>query len=167
MPQHAFRFDPAQKREAWEKPRRGIGFEEARELFSRPYWLDQRTEVPEQYLAIGWVEGRLYSVIFEFREDAEGEYIHMVTLWRSTKEEVRLYEEKLVAPRRFPPNRLRARPSAAGRVEATSRGRMVQPIQRDGLDRMWAAREMNISRQASNRFAPALDQHYLAQRSRQ
>jgi hypothetical protein len=48
---------------------------------------------PEQYRAIGWVAERLYSVIFEVREDAEGEIFHLVTLWKSTKEEVRLYEE--------------------------------------------------------------------------
>src|ERR1017187_6494624 len=74
-------------------PRRGIGFEEARELFSRAYWLDQRSDVAEQFLAIGWVGGRLYSVIFEVREDEVGEILHLVTLWRSTKEEIRLYEE--------------------------------------------------------------------------
>jgi len=62
-------------------------------LFSRPYWLDQRSDAPEQNIAIGWVEDRLYSVIFEVREDDEGEYLHLVTLWRSTKEEIRLYEE--------------------------------------------------------------------------
>jgi hypothetical protein len=39
------------------------------------------------------VGGRLYSVIFEIREDEEGEIYHLVTLWKSTKEEVRLYEE--------------------------------------------------------------------------
>lgn len=49
--------------------------------FSRPYWLDQRSDVPEQYLAVGWVGDRLYSVIFEVREDEEGEI------------EVRRYEE--------------------------------------------------------------------------
>jgi len=54
-------------------PKRGIGFEEARELFSRPYWLDQRSDVLEQYVAIGWVGNRLYSVIFEVREDGDGE----------------------------------------------------------------------------------------------
>ena len=77
-----FHFDP-----------RGIGFEEAQQLFSKPYWLDQRSDVPEQYLAIGWVGDQLYSVIFEFREDEEGEILHLVTLWKSTKEEIRLYEE--------------------------------------------------------------------------
>src|SRR6266705_502137 len=52
---------------ASESPRRGIGFEEALELFSKPYWLDQRSAVPEQYLAVGWVGDRLHSVILEFR----------------------------------------------------------------------------------------------------
>lgn len=88
-----FRFDPRKSRRLRANPRRGIGFEEAQELFSQPYWLDQRSDVPEQYLAIGWVGHKLYSVVFEFREDEEGEILHLVTLWKSTKEEIRLYEE--------------------------------------------------------------------------
>ena len=36
---------------------------------------------------------RLYSVIFEVRKDEEGEIWHLVTLWKATKEEIRLYEE--------------------------------------------------------------------------
>jgi len=88
-----FSFDPRKSARLRANPRRGIGFEEAREIFSKPYWLDRRCDVPEQYLAIGWVRGRLYSVIFELREDNEGEILHLVTLWKSTKEEVRLYEE--------------------------------------------------------------------------
>jgi uncharacterized DUF497 family protein len=88
-----FSFDPRKSRRLKANPRRGIGFEEAQELFSRPYWLDQRSDVPEQFRAIGWVGDRLYSVIFEIREDEEGELFHLVTLWKSTKEEVKLYEE--------------------------------------------------------------------------
>jgi uncharacterized DUF497 family protein len=88
-----FSFDPRKSRRLRANSRRGIGFEEAQELFSRPYWLDQRSDVPEQYRAIGWVGDRLYSVIFEVREDEEGEILHLVTLWKSTKEEIRLYEE--------------------------------------------------------------------------
>lgn len=88
-----FSFDPRKSQRLRANKRRGIGFEEARELFSRPYWLDQRSDVPEQYVAIGWVGDRLYSVIFEIREDKEGEILHLVTLWRSTKEEIQLYEE--------------------------------------------------------------------------
>lgn len=88
-----FSFGPRKSQRLRANPRRGIGFEEAQELFSRPYWLDQRSDVPEQYRAIGWVCGRLYSVIFEIREDEQGEVYHLVTLWKSTKEEIQLYEE--------------------------------------------------------------------------
>ena len=88
-----FHFDPRKSKRLRANPRRGIGFEEAQEIFSRPYWLDQRSDVPEQYVAVGWVGDRMYSVIFEVREDQEGEILHLVTLWRSTKEEVQVYEE--------------------------------------------------------------------------
>jgi uncharacterized DUF497 family protein len=88
-----FSFDPRKSKRLRANRKRGIGFEEAQELFLRPYWLDRRSDVPEQYVAIGWVGDRLYSVIFEIRKDQEGEILHLVTLWKSTKEEVRLYEE--------------------------------------------------------------------------
>jgi uncharacterized DUF497 family protein len=88
-----FSFDLRKSKRLRANPRRGIGFEEAQELFFRPYWLDQRSDVLEQYRAIGWVGDRLYSVIFEIQRDEEGEILHLVTLWKSTKEEVRLYEE--------------------------------------------------------------------------
>jgi uncharacterized DUF497 family protein len=88
-----FHFDPRKSRRLRQNQRRGIGFEEAQEIFSRPYYLDQRSDLPEQYRAIGWVGGRLFTVIFEVREDAEGEYYHLVTLWRSTSQEQELYEE--------------------------------------------------------------------------
>lgn len=88
-----FTFDPRKSKRLRTNPKRGIGFEEVQELFSRPYWVDQRNDCPEQYAAIGWVRGRMYSVIFEFREDQKGEILHLATLWRSTKEEIRRYEE--------------------------------------------------------------------------
>ena len=50
--------------------------------------------MPEQFRAIGWVQGRLYSLIFEIRNDDDGEYYHLVTLWRATREEEELYEEQ-------------------------------------------------------------------------
>src|SRR5215469_5032811 len=54
-------------------PKQGIGFEEAQEIFEHPYYLDQRSDIPEQYRAIGWVRERLYALIFEMREDHDGE----------------------------------------------------------------------------------------------
>ena len=77
-----------------ENPRRGIGFQEVQALWQDPYYLDQRSEVPEQYRAIGWVNGKLYSVIFEVRDDEEGGlFARLVTLWKATSEEQKIYEK--------------------------------------------------------------------------
>lgn len=67
-----FCFDARKSRQLRSNPKRGIGFEEARKIFSRPYYLDQRTDAPGQFRATGWVGDRLYSLIFEVREDREG-----------------------------------------------------------------------------------------------
>jgi uncharacterized DUF497 family protein len=88
-----FHFDPRKSQWLRTNPHRGIGFEEAQEIFARPYYLDLRSDMPEQYCAIGWVGQRLYSLVFEMREDDEGEFYHLVTLWKSTREEEELYAE--------------------------------------------------------------------------
>lgn len=76
-----FSYDEKKSRRLRSNPKRGIGFEEAKEIFARAYYLDQRSDDPEQYRAIGWYDGRLYSVIFEIREYANGEVYHLITLW--------------------------------------------------------------------------------------
>jgi len=88
-----FHFDARKSRSLRRNPRRGVGFEEVQEVFYHPYYLDQRVDLPLQHRAIGWVGIRLYTVIFEVREDAEGEFYHLVTLWKSTREERSLYEK--------------------------------------------------------------------------
>jgi uncharacterized DUF497 family protein len=88
-----FRFDAEKSAQLRANPKRRVGFEEAQTLWERPYYLDRRADDPEQFRAIGWVGDRLYSVIFEVRDDADGEYLHLVTLWRATREEQKLYEE--------------------------------------------------------------------------
>jgi uncharacterized DUF497 family protein len=88
-----FHFDERKSVRLRQSLRRGVGFEEAREVFSHPYYLDQRSDWPEQHRAIGWVGDRIYTVIFEVREDAQGEYYHLVTLWKATRQEKQLYEE--------------------------------------------------------------------------
>ena len=90
-----FRFDKKKSAALKNNPKRAIGFDEAREMFRRPYYLDQRVDNPAQYRAIGWVKGRLYSLILEIREDKDGEYYHLVTLWKSTRDEQKVYEENL------------------------------------------------------------------------
>jgi hypothetical protein len=54
-----FHFDQRKSKRLRAKSERGIGFEEAQEIFSHPYYLDQRSDIPEQYRPIGWVGARL------------------------------------------------------------------------------------------------------------
>jgi uncharacterized DUF497 family protein len=93
-----FHFDPRKSQRLRENPHRGIGFEETQKVFDRPYYLDQCSDVPEQYRAIGWVGQRLFSLVFEIREDNEGEFYHLVTLWKSTRQEEELYAENTCSP---------------------------------------------------------------------
>jgi uncharacterized DUF497 family protein len=86
-----FTFDPAKSRRL--RAKRGIGFEEAQDIFFGHHTVDPVSDEPEQSRAIGWVNGKLYSLIYEVREDQEGDIHHLVTLWRSTKAEERIYEE--------------------------------------------------------------------------
>jgi len=88
-----FKFDKRKSKKLQADPRRGIGFDEVQEIWLHPYYIDCRSDDPEQFRAIGWVKGKLFSLIYEIREDYEGEYYHLVTLWKSTKQEEKLYEE--------------------------------------------------------------------------
>jgi uncharacterized DUF497 family protein len=88
-----FEFDRLKSAKLRSNPKGSIGFEEAQDIFERPYYQDRVCELPEQYRAIGWVGLRLYTLIFELREDEDGEFYRLVTLWNATREERKLYEE--------------------------------------------------------------------------
>ena len=90
-----FHFDSAKSSLLRTNPERGIGFEECQALFETEHITDRRSDDPEQFRAIGWVSGTLYSVIYEVRQDHVGEFYHLVTLWRATKEERRAYAENI------------------------------------------------------------------------
>jgi uncharacterized DUF497 family protein len=50
-----FDFDAQKSKQLRANPKRGIGFEEAQEIFKHPYYLDQRSDIPEQYEPLaGW-----------------------------------------------------------------------------------------------------------------
>ena len=88
-----FQFDERKSKRLKANPRRAIGFDEVQEIFLHPYYLDQRADELEQFRAIGWVGEMLYTLIFEIRQDERGEYCHLVTLWKATRQEQQLYEE--------------------------------------------------------------------------
>lgn len=74
---------------------RDINFAQLNDLLYRPYIEDQRSEQPEQYRIIGFVDGKLTTFIVEYRVDEVGEYIWVVTAWNSTRQECRSYEERV------------------------------------------------------------------------
>jgi uncharacterized DUF497 family protein len=88
-----FKFDKAKSEKLRKDPRRKIGFEEVKEIWTHYHYLDSRSDDPEQFRAIGWVKGKLFTVIYEVSEDKDGEYYHLVTLWKSTRQEEKLYEQ--------------------------------------------------------------------------
>jgi len=90
-----FKFDKEKSQQLRNDPRRKIGFEEARELFDRVFIEDQHIAYPHQWRATGWVRGELYTIVYEERIDKDGEYCHLVTLWKATKKERLIYEENI------------------------------------------------------------------------
>ncbi len=87
------KFD--RKKSLSSKREHGVSLKETQEIFDQAHIVDQRKDDPEQFRAIGWCGGRLCSVIFEIRRDAEGEYHHLVTAWKATKEEEESYAENV------------------------------------------------------------------------
>ena len=88
-----FVFDNEKSRSV--KKKHGASLKEAQDIFDQAYIVDQKNDNPEQFRAIGWSRGRLCSVIFEIRHDARGEYYHLVTVWKATREEEQSYAENV------------------------------------------------------------------------
>jgi uncharacterized DUF497 family protein len=75
------------------KHERGFSFEEVSTVIRQPHPMVRKNDDPEQYLGIGFVKGQLVTVVHEFREDADGEFVWLVTYWKTTKTEAKDYEE--------------------------------------------------------------------------
>ena len=84
------RWDEAKRQEV--QQRRQIDFASLHDLLSLPYVEDQRNDDPEQYRIIGFVRGRLVTFIAEYRQDAIGEYMWVVTAWHAISQEQQAYE---------------------------------------------------------------------------
>ena len=88
-----FQFDKERSREV--KRKHGVSLQEAQEIFDQAYLVDQNSDNPEQFRGIGWCRGLLCSVIFEVRHEALGEFYHLVTAWKATKQEAQSYGENI------------------------------------------------------------------------
>jgi len=87
------KFDKKKREQLRNVPRRKIGFEEAQGLFDSIFIEDQHIDNPFQWRATGWVQGKLYTIVYEERKDTDGEYYQLVTHWKATKIERLNYEE--------------------------------------------------------------------------
>jgi uncharacterized DUF497 family protein len=86
-----FLFDPEKNLAV--KRKHGVSLNAAQEIFDQVHLIDRKNDDPEQFRAIGWCRGRLCSVIFEIRRDAEGEFCYLVTAWKATQQEQQAYAE--------------------------------------------------------------------------
>lgn len=73
---------------------RGLSLEECAAMFLVGHVTDRKTDVPEQYFAIGFVQGQLITLIYEYRQNEDEEIIWLITYWKATKREAQLYEQK-------------------------------------------------------------------------
>ena len=86
------RWDEAKRQEVLQ--RRQIDFAVLHDVLGLPYVEDQRSDDPEQYRVIGFGQGRLVTFIVEYRQDAIGEYLWVVTAWHATTQESQAYERQ-------------------------------------------------------------------------
>lgn len=75
--------------------KRNIDFEDLETLLGLPYIEDVRKDEPKQHRIIGFVRESLTTFVVEYREDKSGEFMWVVTGWRSTKQERKSYEEEI------------------------------------------------------------------------
>lgn len=89
------RFDWDDHKSALLKENRGYSLGEVAAILSGEYVERIKRDDPEQFIAIGYLGNTLLSVIYEVRYDEEGEYIWLITYWKSTRREREIYEQYL------------------------------------------------------------------------
>lgn len=89
------RFDWNDQKSQLLQQQRGYSLAEVALVLSGDYVERVKQDDPEQFIAIGYLRNTLLSVIYEVRYDEEGEYIWLITYWKSTKRERSLYEQYL------------------------------------------------------------------------
>ncbi|UBF24832.1 hypothetical protein K9N68_24715 [Kovacikia minuta CCNUW1] len=87
------RFDWDNRKSQVLKQNRGYSLDEISWVLAGDYVEQVKRDDPQQFIAIGYLGNTLLSVIYEIRYDEEGEYIWLVTYWKSTKREREIYEQ--------------------------------------------------------------------------
>lgn len=87
------RFDWDNQKSKLLKQKRGYSLQEVSVILAGEYVELIKRDDPEQFMAIGYLENALLSVVYEIRYDDEGEYIWLITYWKSTRREREIYEQ--------------------------------------------------------------------------
>ena len=84
-------FEDDSSKSASNKKKHGIDFEAAQALWNDPHLLEieARSSDEPRFLLIGMIEGKHWSAVVTYRDDK----IRIISVRRSRKEEVELYEE--------------------------------------------------------------------------
>lgn len=85
------RFDWDDRKSQTLQQRRGYSLEDVATILAGDYVERMKQDDPEQFIAIGYLRNTLLSVVYEIRYDEEGEYVWLITYWKSTKQERQLY----------------------------------------------------------------------------
>ena len=83
-------FDP--KKSAGNKQKHGIDFNEAQALWNDPDFIELPVQTIDEprYLVIGMIEGKHWSEVITYR----GDKVRIISVRRSRKEEVEIYESE-------------------------------------------------------------------------
>ncbi len=73
-------------------------YDVAEKIFSHAYIEYQHRMYPEQSRAIGQVDGKLMTLVYEFVEDEFGSFIKLITYWPASNLEKSLYDQELETP---------------------------------------------------------------------
>ena len=87
------RFDWDNHKSQLLQQNRGYSLEEISVVLAGDYVEQVKRDDPKQFIAIGYLGNTLLSVIYEIRYDEAGEYVWLVTYWKSTKREREIYEQ--------------------------------------------------------------------------
>ena len=84
-----FEFDPTKSKS--NKDKHGIDFNEAKALWDDPFLLEieAKTSLESRFVLIGKIADKFWSAVVTYREKK----VRIISVRRSRKEEVQLYEE--------------------------------------------------------------------------
>ena len=75
--------------------RRGKSFVDIVALLETPHVVRENQNYDDQFQAIGWIEGVLYTLVYEIFEEDQGTLLWLVNFWPSTRSEREHYEENI------------------------------------------------------------------------